>query len=107
VFRPRRTAECPCTISRSGVSEKPVPIGFHSVCPPFNSGRKQIQFPKQCFVVGALAKSQKATISFVMPVSPSACKNSAPTGRILVQVDSKNFSEVSRKFEFRLKSCQV
>ena len=99
MFRIRRTAECPCTISRSRVSEKPVPIGLHSVCLPplFNNGRKQIQFPKQCIVVGALAKLRKASISFVMPVSPSPCKNSAPTGRILVKVDTKNFSEVWRK----------
>ena len=38
-----------------------------------------------------------------MPVCPSVCKNCAPTGRILVKVDTENFCEVSRKLKFRFK----
>jgi hypothetical protein len=37
--------------------------------------------------LGAFAKLRKATISFVMTVCPSACENSAPTGRIFMKFD--------------------
>ena len=40
-----------------------------------------------CMFLGAFAKLRKVTVSFVMPVCPSACKNSAPTGRILMKLD--------------------
>ena len=37
--------------------------------------------------LGAFAELQKATISFVMSVCPSAWNNSAPTGRSLMKFD--------------------
>jgi hypothetical protein len=37
--------------------------------------------------LGVFAKFEKATISFVMSVSPSAFNNSALTGRIFMKLD--------------------
>jgi len=55
--------------------------------------------------LSAFARFQKATISYVMPALPHTWSNSAPTGRILMKVDSwvQVFSEnLSRKFKFDL-----
>jgi hypothetical protein len=38
-------------------------------------------------ILGAFAKLRKATIAFVMSVLPSAWRNLAPTGRILIKLD--------------------
>ena len=38
-------------------------------------------------ILGAFAKLRKATTSFVMSVCPSTWNNSAPTGRIFMQLD--------------------
>jgi hypothetical protein len=38
-------------------------------------------------LLGAFANLRKASISFVMSVRPSACNNSAPTGRIFMKFD--------------------
>ena len=43
--------------------------------------------------LGAFAKSQNATISFVVSVRLSAWNNSAPTGRILIKFGIRDFFE--------------
>ena len=42
---------------------------------------------EEVFFSGAVANSRKATISFVMPVRPSASNNSDPTEQISVKLD--------------------
>jgi hypothetical protein len=37
-------------------------------------------------LLGPFAKLQKATVSFVMSVCPSACRNLDPTGRIFMKL---------------------
>ena len=52
--------------------------------------------------LGAVAKLQKATISFVTSVCLSEWNNSAPTGRIMMKLDILEFffENLSRKFKF-------
>jgi hypothetical protein len=52
-------------------------------------------------ILSVFAKLQRATISFVMSVRPTAWNDSAPTGRIFVKFDIWVFYEnMSRKFKF-------
>jgi len=52
--------------------------------------------------LGAFTRLRKATISCVMSVRPSAWKNLAPTGRILMKFDiSAFFENLSRKSKFQ------
>jgi hypothetical protein len=61
-----------------------------------------------CSCLGELAKSRKATISFVMSVCPSACNNSAPTGQIFVKFDIRMFYEnLSPKMQVHFKFGQL
>ena len=73
---------------------------------------------KQADALGAFAKLQKATISFVMfvclfrcsSVRPSACNNSAPTGRIFMKFEILLFtiSKICmKKFEFHYNLTRI
>ena len=55
-----------------------------------------------CTFLGAFAKLRKQKLSFVMSVRLSACENSVPTLRILIEFDTWLFFEnLSRKFKFK------
>ena len=56
--------------------------------------------------LGVSAKLQKATISFVKSVCPSAWNNWTPTGRIFMKFDIQAFFEdLSERVYVSLKSC--
>ena len=51
-------------------------------------------------ILGAFTEFWKVALSFVMSVRPSACNNSAPSGRILIKLDiSAFFKNMSREFK--------
>ena len=57
------------------------------------------------WLLGAFSKLRNVTISFIMSVRPSACNNSAPTGRIFIKFDIRIFLEKTvYKIQVSLKS---
>jgi hypothetical protein len=54
--------------------------------------------------LGTFIKLRKATISFIMSIRQAAWNNSAPTGRILVKLDSLLFWKSVAKIQILLKS---
>jgi hypothetical protein len=61
--------------------------------------------------IGVFADLQKATISFVMAVRmsvcPSACNNSALTGRIFRKFDTSIFRKYVEKIQVSLQSDKI
>jgi hypothetical protein len=54
--------------------------------------------------LGAFAKLQNATISFVMSVRPSAWNSWTATGRIFVKLIFEYFSKIFKEIQVSLKS---